>query len=58
MVVGLGLLAGCAIVGAEATFLRVLPTTLHLLLAVAVGVGAILVSLGLQARLRPVRDGK
>lgn len=44
----LGTLAGFAIVGAEAAFLRALPSSMHVLLAVAVGVTSALA--GLAAR--------
>lgn len=50
LVLVIGALAGFAIVGAEAVFLRVLPTTMHLLLAVGVGIAAAALSVALKLR--------
>jgi hypothetical protein len=47
----LGSLTGFAIVGAEAVYQRSLPSTTHLLVAIAMGVAAVAVSVALRSRL-------
>jgi hypothetical protein len=57
-VVVIGALAGFAILGAEATFLRILPTHAHALLALATGIVAAIVSTILRSRLGLLRQGQ
>jgi hypothetical protein len=54
----IGALGGFAILGAEATFLRVLPTPAHALLALATGLVVAIVSVILRSRIGVARHGE